>query len=100
MPHRYLVAECWFGPTVAGLTAAAPAGTKGLTTGVFSCLTLVGNLAPFLVGIAVKSGGYELDGILVYSVATLYGLAALSYVAAGQAAAARDGGAPAAGGGG
>lgn len=49
---EYLLAECWLGPTVASLQAAAPPSAQGLTTGVFSCLTLVGNLAPFLIGIA------------------------------------------------
>ena len=46
---EYLFAECWFGPTIAGLQAAAPPSAQGLTTGVFSCLTFVGNLgaSPF-----------------------------------------------------
>lgn len=84
---EYLVAECWFGPTVTQLQLTAPAGTAGLTTGVFSFLTLVGNLAPFLIGLGVQSGDYELGQLLGPSVAALYTLAALAFVAAGQAAA-------------
>ena len=56
---------------VASLQAAAPAGTQGLTTGVFSGLTLVGNLAPFLIGLAVNQGG-DLPDLLSYTVASLY----------------------------
>ena len=84
---RYLLAECWFGPTITALQAAAPAGTQGLTTGVFSCLTLVGNFAPYAIGLAVHSGGYELPQLLAPTVGVLYTLSALAFVAAGQAAA-------------
>ena len=89
---EYLFAECWFGPTIAGLQAAAPANAQGLITGVFSCLTFVGNLAPFLIGLAVSSGDYEMNQLLAISVPVLYGAAAVAFVAAGQtkAAAARD----------
>ena len=89
---EYLFAECWFGPTIAGLQAAAPANAQGLITGVFSCLTFVGNLAPFLIGLAVSSGDYELNQLLAISVPVLYGAAAVAFVAAGQtkAAAAQD----------
>ena len=44
--------------TVAALQAAA-AQRRRLTTGVFSCLTFVGNLAPFVVGLALQSGEYS-----------------------------------------
>ena len=81
---EYLFAECWFGPTIAGLQAAAPPNAQGLTTGVFSCLTFVGNLAPFAIGLAVSSGEYELPDLLAYSVPVLYAAAAVAFVAAGQ----------------
>ena len=76
--------RCWFGPTIAALQAAAPANAQGLTTGVFSCLTLVGNLAPFLIGLAVTEGTYELPQLLEYSVPVLYVGAVMAFVAAGQ----------------
>ena len=62
----------------------APPNAQGLTTGVFSCLTFVGNLAPFAIGLAVSSGQYELPQLLTYSVPVLYGAAAVAFVAAGQ----------------
>jgi len=82
---EYIFAECWFGPTVAGLQAAAPPSAQGLTAGVFSCLTLIGNFAPFFIGLAIQSGGYELPSLLSYSVPVLYAGSALVFVAAGQA---------------
>jgi predicted MFS family arabinose efflux permease len=81
---EYLFAECWFGPTVAGLQAAAPPQAQGLTTGVFSCLTFVGNLAPFIIGLLVKSGDYNLPELLSYSVPLLYAASAVAFVAAAQ----------------
>jgi hypothetical protein len=84
--HRYLVAECWLGPTVAELQAAAPPAAQGLTTGVFSGLTLVGNLAPALLGFAVSSLGYELTPSLAASVSTLYAASAMVFVAAAESA--------------
>ena len=57
---------------------------QGLTTGVFSCLTLVGNLAPFFIGLAVNSGGYELPDLLAYSIPLLYAGSAAAFVAAAQ----------------
>ena len=83
---EYLLAECWFGPTVTQLQRAAPDGTQGLTTGVFSFLTLIGNLAPFAIGLAVQSGSAELTDLLGPSVCVLYALAAVAFVAAGQTA--------------
>ena len=57
---------------------------QGLTTGVFSFLVLVGNFAPFLIGIAVQNSDVELTQLLGPSVAVLYSLSALAFVAAGQ----------------
>ena len=82
---EYLFAECWFGPTVAALQAAAPPNAVGLTTGVFSCLTFVGNLAPFVVGLALQSGEYELPQLLMYSVPALYVASAVTFAFAAQA---------------
>ena len=81
---EYVFAECWFGPTVAGLQAAAPPNAVGLTTGVFSCLVFVGNLAPFFIGLALKSGEYELPQLLIYSVPLLYAASAAVFALAAQ----------------
>jgi len=84
--RRYLFAECWLGPTVAELQAAAPASAQGLTTGLFSGLTLVGNLAPALIGVAVQSYGYDLAPLLATSISTLYAASAVVFYAAAESA--------------
>ena len=71
-------------PDQSVLPAYADSLINGLV--VFSCLTLVGNLAPFLIGVAVQSGGYELPQILAYSVPLLYLASAAVFVAAGESA--------------
>jgi len=83
---EYLFAECWIGPTVAELQAAAPPSAQGLTTGVFSCLTFVGNLAPFLIGLATQSGTSDLTSLLSNSVPILYAGSAAAFLIAGQLA--------------
>lgn len=81
---EYAVAECWFGPTVAGLQSAAPPRAMGLTTGVFSGLTFVGNLAPYFIGLAISGGEFELTPLLAWSVPILYAASAVAFVAASQ----------------
>ena len=83
---EYLLAECWFGPTVAGLQDAAPPRAQGLTTGIFSALTFVGNLAPFFIGLAIKGDNADLTTLLAYSVSVLYAASAIVFVAASQTA--------------
>ena len=56
---EYLFGECWYGPTVAALQNAAPPSAQGLTQGGFSMLTLVGNLAPALIGYLLASSDVE-----------------------------------------
>lgn len=71
---EYLVAECWFGPTLAALFTAVPANRKGTAQGLFSVLTALGNTAPVLIG--ALSGGalgnYSLDNVLLYSTCGCY----------------------------
>ena len=81
---EYLLAECWFGPTIAALQAAAPAGAQGLTTGVFSGLTLVGNVAPFAIGLLVQGGYSELPTLLATLVTLMYALSSVAFVVAGE----------------
>uniref|UniRef100_A0A7S0QST9 Uncharacterized protein n=1 Tax=Pyramimonas obovata TaxID=1411642 RepID=A0A7S0QST9_9CHLO len=58
MMAEYLVAECWIGPTVAGLTASlAEAGVAGTAQGAFSTLAAVGNIAPVVIGGMVSAEG-------------------------------------------
>jgi len=56
----------------------------GLTTGVFSGLTFVGNLAPYFIGLAISGGEFELTPLLAWSVPILYAASAVAFVAASQ----------------
>jgi len=81
---EYLVAECWFGPTIASLQKAAPPGAQGLAQGVFSMLTLAGNLAPAFVGYLVQYSDIQLPEALSYTVPFLYISSALAFLVAGE----------------
>eukprot|EP00553_Chaetoceros_curvisetus_P010707 CAMPEP_0204620326 /NCGR_PEP_ID=MMETSP0717-20131115/6390_1 /ASSEMBLY_ACC=CAM_ASM_000666 /TAXON_ID=230516 /ORGANISM="Chaetoceros curvisetus" /LENGTH=283 /DNA_ID=CAMNT_0051634489 /DNA_START=201 /DNA_END=1052 /DNA_ORIENTATION=- len=48
---EYLVAECWFGPTVAVLQSEVGARQGGAAQGLFTLTGAIGNLAPSLLGI-------------------------------------------------
>jgi len=48
---EYLVAECWFGPTVAVLQSEVRKSQGGTAQGLFTLTGAVGNLAPSLLGI-------------------------------------------------
>lgn len=52
---QYLAAECWFGAAVATLQAQLPSEVQGGAQGLFSALTVVGNLSPLLIGQASQS---------------------------------------------
>ena len=47
---EYLVAECWFGPTIAVLQSAVGTSKTGTAQGLFVLTGAVGNLAPTLLG--------------------------------------------------
>jgi len=47
---EYLVAECWFGPTVAVLQSEVRKGQGGIAQGMFTLTGAIGNLAPSLLG--------------------------------------------------
>ncbi|KAL1510874.1 hypothetical protein AB1Y20_005706 [Prymnesium parvum] len=84
---EYLVAECWFGPTIASLQNIASPKTQGLTQGLFSMLTLFGNLAPALIGYLLSTTNAQLDDLLLVSVPVLYAASALLFFIAGESAA-------------
>ena len=67
---EYLVAECWFGPTISVLQATVGSKIGGTAQGLFTLTGAVGNLAPTLLGFLVsKAAGVESTGTcpLVYS---------------------------------
>jgi MFS family permease len=47
---EYLVAECWFGPTVAVLQSEVMAGLGGTAQGLFTLTGAMGNFAPSILG--------------------------------------------------
>lgn len=47
---EYIVAECWFGPTVAVLQSEVGAGRGGTAQGMFTLTGAIGNLAPSVLG--------------------------------------------------
>ena len=47
---EYLVAECWFGPTISTLQATVGPAVGGTAQGLFTMTGAVANLAPTVVG--------------------------------------------------
>ena len=47
---EYIVAECWFGPTVAVLQSEVEVGRGGTAQGMFTLTGAIGNLAPSALG--------------------------------------------------
>lgn len=47
---EYLVAECWFGPTVAVLQSEVKSGLGGTAQGLFTLTGAMGNFAPSILG--------------------------------------------------
>jgi hypothetical protein len=57
---EYLVAECWFGPTISVLQATVGSKIGGTAQGLFTLTGAVGNLAPTLLGfLLAKAVGVE-----------------------------------------
>ena len=84
---EYLFAECWFGPTIAALQRAAPPAAQGTAQGLFNTLTLVGNLAPAVIGYGLKESSYELPTLLLVAVPVLYAASAAAFYFAADATA-------------
>jgi MFS family permease len=80
---EYLVAECWFGPTISTLQASVRPGSGGTAQGIFTLTGAVGNLAPSLVGllyasstsmsdVSARTGAEALSGLLAVGVGLGY----------------------------
>ena len=52
---EYLVAECWFGPTIAVLQSTVGKSRTGTAQGLFVLTGALGNIAPTLLGIIYSS---------------------------------------------
>lgn len=79
---EYLAAECWVGPTLAGLYNVVPENRRATAQGIFSFLTAVGNISPLLIGYAVAGqfgAAYSLGDSLTVAVSGAYVLSALLF---------------------
>ena len=81
---EYIVAECWFGPTLAVLFNVVPKERRGAAQGLFSMLSAVGNIAPIIVGSLAGGayGNYPLGTVLIYTISGSYLLSGLLFGAA------------------
>eukprot|EP00547_Thalassionema_nitzschioides_P009833 CAMPEP_0194230030 /NCGR_PEP_ID=MMETSP0156-20130528/44199_1 /TAXON_ID=33649 /ORGANISM="Thalassionema nitzschioides, Strain L26-B" /LENGTH=410 /DNA_ID=CAMNT_0038962603 /DNA_START=121 /DNA_END=1350 /DNA_ORIENTATION=- len=65
---EYLVAECWFGPTVAVLQSEVGERQGGTAQGLFTLTGAIGNLAPSILGILYgQQTGADVNSSLVLS---------------------------------
>jgi MFS family permease len=63
---EYLVAECWFGPTISTLLSTVPSKIGGTAQGLFTLTGAVANLSPTLLGYLygeATSFGTTTDGV-------------------------------------
>ncbi|CAB1106720.1 unnamed protein product [Ectocarpus sp. CCAP 1310/34] len=81
---EYIAAECWFGGTVTILQEGLPPNVRGVGQGVFSTLSAFGTLAPPLMGYLIRQGGFELQDVLLYTVAAFYAISALFFFFVGE----------------
>uniref|UniRef100_A0A0G4FQ32 Major facilitator superfamily (MFS) profile domain-containing protein n=1 Tax=Chromera velia CCMP2878 TaxID=1169474 RepID=A0A0G4FQ32_9ALVE len=87
---EYLVAECWFGPTIALLQTQVPSSLTGTTQGLFQVTTLFGNALPVLLGAEVARRGQSAEAIAAVvgtSVAAAYVASGIFFALAGAAVA-------------
>lgn len=74
---EYLVAECWFGPTISVLQSTVGPKIGGTAQGLFTLTGAIGNLAPSVLGFVYgRAAGIdpsrELADILAVTVCSLY----------------------------
>jgi len=53
---EYLVAECWFGPTISTLLSTVPSKLKGTSQGLFTLTGAMANLSPTFLGYLYSYG--------------------------------------------
>lgn len=87
LASEYLVAECWFGPTVSVLLQSTDANKGGTAQGMFTLTGALGNLSPSVLGIlysASSSSGDsgELANLLTYFVCGGYLLSSVGFFVA------------------
>ncbi|KAJ1449013.1 major facilitator superfamily domain-containing protein [Pelagophyceae sp. CCMP2097] len=76
---EFLVAECWIGPTTALLQSVVAPESRGTAQGVFTSLTLVGNVAPLAIG--ALSDRFELTTLVSGVVGGAYVASSAGFIA-------------------
>jgi MFS family permease len=82
---EYLVAECWFGPTISVLQSTVGPKIGGTAQGLFTLTGAIGNLAPSILGFVYgRAAGIdpsgELADILAVTVCSLYLASAACFI--------------------
>ena len=78
---EFLVAECWIGTTAALLANEVPQTSRGFAQGLFTALTIVGNLAPLAVGKVSEKGVFQVGDLVDCAVVAAYLLSSLGFAA-------------------
>lgn len=92
---EYLVAECWFGPTISALLSTVPSNIGGIAQGLFTMTGATANFAPTLLGYVYGRASSieakdELLGLLSMAVCTCYLLSAASFAMGAQSPPAQE----------
>jgi MFS family permease len=74
----YLLAECWYGATIAMLQGALPQRVWGAAQGTLNCVQVVANLSPLIIG-ALHTRGAPLRQLLSVAVPVSYVLTAFCF---------------------
>ena len=74
-------------PDDRGAPARGAPAAQGTAQGLFNTLTLVGNLAPTVIGYGLKESSYELPTLLLVAVPVLYAASAAAFYFAADATA-------------
>lgn len=90
---EYLVAECWFGPTISVLQASVGPKVGGTAQGLFTFTGAIGNLAPAALGFVYTqhqqsglTGADDLTNLLAVSVCGCYIISAFFFGASALSA--------------
>jgi MFS family permease len=79
---EYLVAECWFGPTIAVLQSSVEPSIRGTSQGLFVLVGALGNVSPSLLGwVYGNKTQFPLADLLGVSVCGGYLMSSLFFVA-------------------
>ncbi len=79
---EYIVAECWFGPTIAALQTSLPTRARGIGIGAFGLITTTfGSLMTFILGFLLKDGAptITIQNTLMVSIGVSYFISSMIF---------------------